>query len=71
MSVIYHKLRFGAPISDPCESVQRAVCQALYEASECDASPVRITENERVVWDSDLQDLDDFAKSIGINPDYF
>jgi Flp pilus assembly protein TadG len=51
--------------------VSRAVCQALYEASECYASPVKITENGQVVWDSDLQNLDDFAESIGINPDYF
>ena len=71
MSVIYHRIRFGTPISGPCESVSRAVCQALYEASECYASPVKITENGQVVWDSDLQDLDDFAESIGINPDYF
>jgi hypothetical protein len=51
--------------------VRRAVGQALYEASECYASPKKITENGQVVWDSDLQDLDDFAESIGINPDHY
>ena len=70
-TVMYHRVRFMTPISDPCESVRRAVGQALYEASECYASPKKITENGQVVWDSDLQDLDDFAESIGINPDHY
>lgn len=70
-TVMYHRVRFMTPISDQCESVERAVSQALYEASEYYASPKKITENGQVVWDSDLQDLDDFAESIGINPDYY
>jgi hypothetical protein len=71
VKVIYHRIRFMTPLSEPCESVERAVSQALWEAADCWASPKRITENGRVVWDSDLQDLDDFAESIGINPDLY
>jgi hypothetical protein len=70
-SVVYHKFRFMTPISDPCESVRMAVIQALSEAWEGYASPKKITENGRVVWDSDSQDLDDFAESIGINLDAY
>lgn len=69
--VVYHHVRYMVPYSQECRTVHEAVCQALYEASECYASPVKITENGKVVWGVDLQELDDFAESIGINPDYF
>jgi hypothetical protein len=71
MSVVYHYFRYMAPYSRECRSVYEAVCQALYETSECYAYSKKITENGKVVWDADLQELDDFAESIGINPDYF
>jgi len=71
MSVVYHCVRYMVPLSQECKSVHDAVCQALWEASECYASPTRITENGQTVWDADLQELDDFADSIGINSDYF
>jgi hypothetical protein len=70
-SVVYHKIRYMTSMTNPCESVRMAVIQALSEAWEGYASPKKITENGRVVWDSDSQDLDDFAESIGINPDDF
>jgi hypothetical protein len=71
MSVVYHGVRYMVPFSCECQSVHDAVCQALYEANECIASPNKITENGQTVWDADLQELDDFADSIGINSDYF
>lgn len=71
MSVVYHGVRYMVPFSHECQSVHDAVCKALYEASECIASPKKITENGQTVWDADLQLLDDFADSIGINSDYF
>jgi hypothetical protein len=70
MSVVYHGVRYMVPFSRQCESVHDAVCQALSEASDCYASPEKITENGQTVWDADLQGLDDFADSIGINSDY-
>jgi len=71
MSVVYHGVRYMVPFFHQCESVHDAVCQALSEASACYASPKKITENGQTVWDADLQELDDFADSIGINSDYF
>ncbi len=71
MSAIYHRIRYMSPSSESFESVREAVCAALWESANCYASPRKITQNRQTLWDSELQDLDDFAESIGVNPDLY